>query len=490
MPLAWKSPQPGSARGVPLAWKSTQRRTQALAWLARWKSHAGMTWRSGLNHPLIARLLPASDRRSARQTFQMGAITAVQLLGGLAQLTLSARILGPEGFGILAIIVAVAALVHGLLAAPGGEAVTTFVTRAVAEKRPCETSCILRFTIAMSLGLSLVAYALIAVLVVTASSLLGIEYAYRDVALMYGVVGVFLATRTECLAVLRLSDRLSLGLAIVLAGVAIRTALLGTAWLQGGGLFEVVLAHIAGVAVSGAGMLVAAAVSAPRAGITGFLSSPSLDVPADVVRFQTGVFGRSSVSALAYNVDTLLVAQLTGVAEVGLYRAARQIIETGHHPFQPLKDGVQLQYSRQWYSGQGAALRRTSLLFGLASLISAVALFGLLAIFHQPIAWFFLGDEFSGGAPLLLIMIFGAFAVNSISALTVLPAAVGRAWPMLAAEIGGFATFVAGIVWLVPLYGAEGAAWANTTYYSAIALILVPFIVATLRRSRRLRQKP
>ena len=420
----------------------------------------------------------------------MGAITAVQLLGGLAQLTLSAWILGPDGFGVLAVIIAVAALIHGLLAAPGGEAVTTFVTRAVAEDNPQEASRILRFTMAVSLGLSLVAYALIAVLVLMAGSLLGIDNVHRDIVLMYGVVGIFLATRTETLAVLRLSDRVSLGLAVILAGVLTRVALLGTVWLQGGGLFEVVLAHIAGVVVSGAGMLVAATVSAPRAGITGFLSSLSLKVPPDVAHFQTGVFGRSTFSALAYNVDTLLMAQFVGAADVGLYRAARQITDTGHHPFQPLKDGVQLQYSRQWHSGQGGALRRTSLLFSLVSFASAVALFGLLAIFHQPIAWFLLGEEFSGVAPLLLIMIFGAFALNSISALIALPAAVGRAWPLLAAEMGGLAVFVALIVWLVPLHGAEGAAWANTAYYSVIALILVPFIISTLRRARRLRQKP
>ena len=419
----------------------------------------------------------------------MGAITVVQLLGGLAQLTLSARILGPEGFGVLAVIIAVAALIHVLLAVPGGEAVTTFVTRAVAEERPQEASRILRFTMAVSLGLSLIAYAVIAGLVLVAGSLLGIDNAHRDLALMFGVVGIFLATRTESLAVLRLSDRVSLGLVVILAGVLVRVTLLGIVWLKGGGLFEVVLAHIAGVVVSGAGMLVAATVSAPRAGITGFLSSSSLKVPPDVVRFQTGVFGRSTFSALAYNVDTLLVAQFAGAADVGLYRAARQITDTGHYPFQPLRDGVQLQYSRQWYSGQGGALRRTSLRFSLVSFASAAALFGLLAIFHQSIAWFFLGEEFSGAAALLLIMIFGAFALNSISALTALPAAVGRVWPSLAGEMGGLAVFVAVLVWLVPLRGAEGAAWANTTYYGVIALILLPFAISILRESRRPRQK-
>ena len=439
---------------------------------------------------VLTQLLSSSDRRVARQTLQMGAITAVQILGGLAQIAISARILGPEGFGVLAVIIAVAFLVHLLLAVPGGEAVTAFVTRAVEEKRPDEASRILRFTMVVSLGLSLIAYAFIAVIVLMASNLLGIEDAHRDIVLMYGVVGIFLATRTESLAVLRLSDRVSLGLAITLAGVLTRVALLGIVWLNGGGLFEVVLAHIAGVVVSGVGMLVAATVSAPRAGIPDFLRSSSLKVPPDVVRFQAGVFGRSTVSALAYNIDTLLIGQFTGAADVGLYRAARQITDTGHYPFQPLKDGVQLQYSKQWYSRQGGALRRTSLLFSLASFALAVVLFGLLAIFHQPIAWFLLGEEFSGVAPLMLIMIFGAFALNSISALTALPAAVGRVWPLLAAEMGGLAVFVALIVWLVPLRGAEGAAWANTTYYGVIALILIPFIISTLRQSRRLQQNP
>ena len=159
------------------------------------------------------------------------------------------------------------------------------------------------------------------------------------------------------------------------------------------------MAHIAGVAVSGVGMLVAATVSAPRAGIPGFLRSLSLKVPPDVVRFQAGVFGRSTVSALAYNIDTLLIAQFTGAADVGLYRAARQITDTGHYPFQPLKDGVQLQYSKQWYSRQGGALRRTSLLFSLASFALAVVLFGLLAIFHQPIAYFLLERSSQASPP-------------------------------------------------------------------------------------------
>ncbi len=438
-----------------------------------------------MNHPLIARLLPDSERRAARQTLWLGGIEAVLLLGGLAQVVISARILGPEGFGVLAVIVAVSLLVHRLLSVPGGEAVTTFVTRAVAEQRPQEAARVVRFTMAVSLGMSLAAYAIIAALVLAAGSLLGIADIHQDVALLYGVVGIIRATRTETQAVLRLADRVPLALAITQAGVITRVALLVTVWLAGGEMLEIVLAHIASVVVNGAGMLAAAVLSAPRAGITGLLRSPSLQVPPDVLRFQTGTFGRTTLSALAYNIDTLLLAQFAGAADVGIYRAARQITDIAHYPFRPLRNGVQPEYSRQWYAGQGRELRLTALRFTLASGALAAALFGILAIFHQPITRLFLGDEFAGVAPLLLILIPGGFFLSSIAGLAALPAAVGRAWPRLAGETAGLLAFAVILLWLTPTQGATGAAWGNTAYYATIGLVLIPFAITILRQSRR-----
>ena len=253
-----------------------------------------------------------------------------------------------------------------------------------------------------------------------------------------------------------------------------------------GGMLEIVLAQIAGVVVNGAGMLAAAVLSAPRAGITGLLRSPSLQVPPDVLRFQTGTFGRTTLSALAYNIDTLLLAQFAGAADVGLYRAARQITDIAHYPFRPLRNGVQPEYSRQWYAGQGRELRRTALRFTLASGALAAALFGILAIFHQPITRLFLGDEFAGVAPLLLILIPGGFFLSSIAGLAALPAAVGRAWPRVAGETAGLLAFAAILLWLTPTQGATGAAWGNTAYYATIGLVLIPFAIAILRQSRRL----
>ncbi len=434
---------------------------------------------------LFGQTLSDSDRRVTRQTLWLGAIMAVQLLSGLAQVSISARILGPEGFGVLAVIISVTSLVHALASVPGGNAVTTFVTRSVAEGRPEEASRILRFTLAVSLGLSLVAYAIIAALIFTATGLLGIGESFVGAALLFGVVGVFMATQTETSAVLRMSDRVSLGLAVALASTLIRVGLIVLAWQTGGGLTDVVLAYVAGAAVYGAGMLAATVASARQAGIPGLLASQSLRVPRDVVSFQAGNYGRSSIGALTQNMDFVLLAHFSGVADVGLYRGARQIMDMARRPFHLLRGAIQPEYSKQWYSGQGAALRRTVFRFTIFSVALAGAGLGVLAVFRESITRLILGPEFSGAAVLLLILIPGAF-IASTGVYSILPVATGRVWPLLISEIAGLGISAAAIVWLAPMFGAEGVAWARTTYSLVSALVILPFAILIIRQSYRI----
>ena len=433
----------------------------------------------------VRSLLSPSDRRVARQTFWMGSMTAVELVRGLAQVSITARILGPEGFGALAIIVAVSALVHGLVALPGGDTVTTFVTRSVTEGRREEAGAILRLTLVVSQGLSLAAYAVIFVLTLIANSLLGISEVHVNALLLYGLLGVLLATGSEALAVLRLSDRVHLALATTVAATLTSLGLIVLAWRTDGGLPEVVTAYVAAAAVSGIGMLAAAAASARKAGVEGFLSSLSLRSPSDVVRFQYGTFARTKIGTLVQNLDFVLMAQFATAADVGIYRAARRIVDMTKRPFGLIRFGVQPEYSRQWYSGQGAELRRSFRRLTIVSLTLAAAGLTLLVILHKPIIRLVLGDEFAEASSPLLIMIPGAFVAGT-AVYSNLPLATGRTWPVLTSMIAGLLASVAVLVLLVPKYGAEGAAWARTTYSLVSALVLIPFIVSILRQSNRI----
>ena len=438
---------------------------------------------------LLPKTLSASDERAARQTLWIGAITFAQLSASLVQVALSARILGPEGLGVLAVIVAVTSLLFRIVSLPGNEVITTFVTRSVAEGRMDEAAGTLRFTLIVSQALSLAAYILLAAAALLGNSLLGEAQQYKSALLLYGVGGIAAATVRESTAVLRLADRLQLGFAVAVVSAAARIAFLLAAWRAEGGLIMVVLAYVAGDAVTGIGMFFAAAASERHAGLPGFLRSLPARAPSrEVIAFQVGSFWRSSVEALILHIDVILISRVVSLHQVGLYRAACQIVDAGKHPFRAISTGVQAEYSRQWHGGDMAAVRRISRRYTLLSLAIAVAGYGLLVMIHEPIIRMALGSGYEEAAFPLLLLLPGALAFAVIAPVYVLPAATGRAIPHLVSSSAALAAMVAAILTLAPEYGAQGAAGANSIGWTIFAAAFVPFIVSALRRDYNPRQ--
>ena len=431
---------------------------------------------------VINRLLSSSDRRVARQTFWLNSISAVRLLGGLAQISITARMLGVEGYGALAAIVAFCGLVHGLIAIPSGDTLATFVTRSVTAGRKEEAARIVRFAVTVSFGMSLIAYAAIAALTLIAANLLGIvDDAHTNAVLLYGVVGILGSTSSESLAVLRLSDRVSLGSIVALVAMLTRVGALGAAWYLDAGLTGVIFAYIAGEAVSSVGMFAIAAVSSRRAGVDGLFRSPSILVPPDVLKFEIGSFGRSAIGSAGANLDVILVSRLAGVADAGLYRAARQVVDHARQPFKQMSIAVKVEFSRMWYSNDIAGLRAMALRFVVVSAALALVGFGLLAYFGDYVVRVMLGDDFLAVTSPLLIMIIGSTVAAAASPLISLPSAAGRIHPSLVATGAVLVASTAFILWLVPSYGVEGAAWANTVGALVAIATLTPFITSMLR---------
>ncbi len=438
--------------------------------------------------PALSRLLPAAERRAARQTFWMGAITAAQILGGLAQVYLSARILGPAGYGILSIIIAVTWITFRLLITPSSEVIASYATRSLVAGQPLAAARVLYSTLLANLAGSFIAYALIVALFYIAGGLLGIDRPYTSIATLYALTGIFLAMHQGTLAGLRLCDRLLLGLAVTVASGLALVAMLSAVWLAGGGLLAVTLSYVASAALNGIGMLAALLIAARHAGMPLSRRALFLKIPTAALRFQAGSYAKNIAWTLARDLDIILLAQFTGPANVGLYRGAQQISRTARIPFQKLTEVMQIEYGRRWHLRQGRALRRLLLRASLASFLLAAAGFGALAALHQPVIRFVLGPEFSAAAPLLLIMLLGAFLSAALSAVTVLPAAAGRIRPSLTATLVGLAVKAAALIALAPRYGAIGAAWASAAYFIAFTAILTPWALATLRQSNNREQ--
>ena len=456
--------------------------------------------------PRLSRLLPASDQRAGRQSFWLGAITAAQLSTALAQLSLCARILGPEGLGALFIIIAATSLLYGLLTLPGDEVIVTWVTRSLAEGRREQAARILRYALGAALGMRLFAYGVIAMAAPVVSDVLaGGELAawYRGLfdmtpaaaggpapaggdyvtpTLVYAASGILNALHGENLAVLRLADRLHLGLAAVAAGGLARVAVLAAVLAAGGGLLMVTVASAVGAGVGGAALCLAMMASLRPAGLSGAARSLSVVVPRDVVRFQVSNFGRSAVESLSRHIDVLLIAGLTNVTQLGLYRAAHQMVDAARRPFEALAKGVQGEYSRLWFSSDDAAVRKLLVRFTALALALGALGYGSIAVLHEPVIRIVLGPDFADAARPLLVMIPGGFVFAGVAALYVLPAATGRAMPHLASISAALAAQMVALVALTPTWGATGTALASTIYFLVFAAVMVPFALATLRR--------
>ena len=431
----------------------------------------------------IDRFVPTSDRRAARQTLWMGAITTAQLLSGFAQLALSARILGPEGFGVLAICMGAAGLFHAFMTMPGYDAITTHVTRSMIRGERSEAAAVVRFTFGAAQGLALLAYALLAAFALTAIELVGVNQADATALLVYGLTGICMATHLESLAALQLADRLPLGLAAVVAGALTRVAALVTVWQQDGGLLMVAWAFVIGALTTGGGLFIAAVAAAGRGNLPEFLRGWSINVPRDVVRFQLLTFAQAKLGALYGHLDVVLLGALAGPLQAGLYRGARQIIGVTLTLAKPVTQAVQAECSRRWYAGEGAALRGLVRRSTVLLVSAAIVLFGILALLYQPIIRIVLGPGFEAVAASLLVMIPGAFVYTGVAVLSILPASTGRALPSLIWTFLALVAQMGALFLLAPEFGSTGAAGAHTVYQLVFATVVVACAVSILRRN-------
>lgn len=436
---------------------------------------------------LIVRAITASERRLARQAIWMNATWTIRILGGIATMSLTARIIGVEGLGVLAAVAAVSAFIYGLTDIRNDVALITFVSQRLAEGRSEDATRIFRFALSTSLALALAGYAAIAFAAFTAGGLLDVvEREHRDLLLLYGVGGILMSAHDISLGMLQLADRMRLYAAIAAVSMLVRFGLLMAIWLTDGGIIEVALAHIAESAFSGLGLFAMAALSAPMAGLTGLLRWKPLKIPWEVTRFYTGSFWLTKVNVIVDNMDVILLTQFTGAAGVGLYEAARRIARMAADLIGSIRTGLLPEYSRLWHSGQGAQLRRLAWRIFILSIVLFGAGFGLVAVFSVPIIRILLGNEFIGAAPLLLILLLHAFPNGALQALLL---ATGHIWSGVLTRLVGLTVFLAAMMWLAPEHGAAGAAWARSAFPLATFFAAIPFVVAILRQSYRLRPK-
>ena len=112
--------------------------------------------------------------------------------------------------------------------------------------------------------------------------------------------------------------------------------------------------------------------------------------------------------------------------------------------------------------------------------------FALLSALCGPAVEIVLGGEFAGAVPVMLILVPGTLVSTAAIVYGMLPLAVGRTLPNMASALTGLIVSVTVLFILIPHHGAVGAAWARTASLTVSVLVLVPFVISTIRRSHRI----
>lgn len=412
-----------------------------------------------------------------------GVAAIVSALLGVVQAAAQARMLGPEGIGLLGLFVALGTLFSSLLSFTSAEAILTYMTRSLERGDPDEAWRILRYCYGSDVLTSVLAYLALVAIGVLLPNRLGISHEAGSLLGVYGLVLFFQTIYWDSQAVLRVGNKFSWASMQNVVMSIMKCASVLVIFYSNGGLREIVWNE---VGISALNAIIAATLAnrvmrlqgvpvSSRRG-KGWLAS------SEIRKFQIYGYGRALVKSINRYADILLTGLMADPYQVGLFRASKQIADYLRTPAQIFVTSLHLEFSRLWFSGNVNELRGLAKRFSLAFL--GLGFFGIAAT-ALAVDWIVqtvLGPQFVAGRETTLILLISTVVTVALTPITCIPSAVGDNGPTTWAAVFALSVQV-GVLWfLVPRMGAIGAAWSNVAYTFALTLVILRVVCQIFRR--------
>jgi O-antigen/teichoic acid export membrane protein len=410
------------------------------------------------------------------------AATPINIILGVIQIGFMARILGPQGFGIIGLFVATCALFNSFFKVTSAETVMVYTSKATAANDMELVRHILRYCYRIDLVTSVFS----ALLVITASSILtqifhiGSEQSH--LLALFALTMVFQSTLEDSRSVLYLNNHFSWTFYQSVGHSAIKTASMAILFLIGAGLEEVVILLVLMSLLDGFSMWIMSRVSLriKHGNRLKYTESAWWHIPREVFRFQVLGHLRRCTKSLNRYLDILFIGYVGTSVQVGLYRSAKQIADHAYTPISGFLSSFFREYTNLYFSKDMEGLRLIARRFTLIFILISVILGGILWFGAEVIIQIILGSEFLPATNIVRVLMISVVIVSGMFPLYSLPAAVGRAEPAFWSTLIGLVAQITALFILVPSVGAIGAAWANVVYTVIWALVLLPSVLKVL----------
>lgn len=395
-------------------------------------------------------------RRVVKNTGYLFSATGISAAISLLQGILAARLLGVAGFGILGAITMFVSVINKFASFRINELVVKYVGLFTENRDNERAAAVFKVAALTEVLASIFAFALIWLLAPIGSRYLVKDPGLAQWFIVYGLIvltNLFFESSTGLLQIFNNFRSIAI---LNVAQSLITLAIIVFAYITEGGLFEILLAYLAGKALGGLGISIAAAIEARRQWGSDWWKvslEPLRDYWGELVRFAGSTYISGTLSLFTKDSELLWVSFFRNPVETGYYRLALALANLVQMPVSPMPQATYPELSREVARNEWGnvryVLRQGSILAGGYTLIATT----FLVVFGRLIIQYIYKPEFLPAYPALLILLAGFLFVNTFYWNRIALLALNRPdFPAIVNLILAI-TKVALIFLLVPKYG-------------------------------------
>jgi O-antigen/teichoic acid export membrane protein len=404
---------------------------------------------------------------------------------GLVALAASARALGPELLGVLALIEAYTALVDRLIRLEPWQALIKYGADALEGDRPDDFRSLLKFGVLIDAG----GAACSALVAITFVSVVGpwLDWSEQTVhmAAVYSLSLLFQLAATPT-AVLRLFDRFVVFAWLEVAASTARAALFALAFLAGAGLWAFLLLAMAVQFARQLTLGLIAWQELRRQGHAGFAAARAAGVGTrfpGIWSLICSLKASNLIRRSTGDVDTLLIGAILDTGAVGLYHVAKRLGQATLKVGIPLQQVLFPDLARLWARREIKRLRTTVIQIDLIGGGLAAAVLAGVALNIDLVLGLTVGPDYADAAVLVILQLIATTTALFGTALRPALLSMGLEVRLLKVVIVATLGFYATLAVLLPMLGVVGASIAH------IVLNTVWLLAASLAFVKQIRQE-
>ncbi len=392
---------------------------------------------------------------------------AVAAVLGLVATVLTARALGPERYGVCALVLVYQLTVGKLVTFNAWQAIIKFGSEALQADDLPALRKLIKFGFVLDIGSAVVGTVLAVALSGPVISLLGWDQSVRPLLVLYSVLILFSLSGTP-IGVLRLFDRFDLlSYTAVLSGLV---RLGGVAWcfLTGQALFGFVLVYLVTGVIGQIYQVLASLWVLKKENLGGLFHERFGGIRSSFPGIWDYVWTtnvNSTIRMVSREADELIIAGLTTPAALGLFKVAKQFSRLLPRLIDPLYQSIYPELTRLWAGNRKRAflslIKRTTLVVGGIATVGWIA----FLLCGQWLIAATVGTAYSPAYSVALLYLLAIVIATCAFSLQPSMLAVGLPRSSLKVQVAATAFYLVLLFPLVHILSIKGAALAYVSYY-------------------------